>query len=256
MLGFDKSRPHIGAFICKNFNNYGLICGTSLLEGPWQQSEYVSKLKRPWIKSHPNRRQYPLTNYLAPGFQKVFIKKFIIHPLFDPSKFESKTYPNSHDISIVKLERLLTFNKNVGRACLPQTYLKPPILAYVSGWGFTQIIYNPIHNTTVKISSNILQFLDIPIMKNRQCKTIIRSSLITSRMICAGYPVGYAGESTCNGDSGEIHTVWQYGFENWGIIIESCRKDQNLTKIWLSKSIFYVKNYPNLTFFSYWRISI
>ena len=99
----------------------------------------------------------------------------------------------------------MTFNNNVGRACLPQTSLKPPILAYVSGWGFTQIIYNPIDNTTVKISSKTLQYLDIPVMKNSRCKTVIPSHLITSGMICAGYPAGYAGESFCNGDLGEIH---------------------------------------------------
>ena len=101
----------------------------------------------------------------------------------------------------------MTFNNNVGQACLPQTSLKPPILAYVSGWGLTKLIYNPIDNTTVQISPKTLQYLDIPIMKNSQCKTIIPSHLITSRMICAGYPVGYAGESTCNGDSGEIHAI-------------------------------------------------
>ena len=36
-----------------------------------------------------------------------------------------------------------------------------------------------------------------------------------------------------------------------------CQKYQNMTKIWLSKSIFYVKNYPNLShLFFHWRISI
>ena len=44
-------------------------------------------------------------------------------------------------------------------------------------------------------------------------------------------------------------------FENW--VMGRCQKYQNLTKIWLSKSIFYVKNYPNLfQFFFHWRISI
>ena len=36
-----------------------------------------------------------------------------------------------------------------------------------------------------------------------------------------------------------------------------CQKYQNLTKIWLSKSIFYVKNYPNPSqFLFHWRIWI
>ena len=148
-----------------------------------------------------------MINYLTPGFQKVFIKKFINHPLYDPTKSESKTYPNSHDISVVKLERLLTFNKNVGPACLPQTSFKPPILAYVSGWGYTKIVYNPIENATVKIIPKTLQYLDIPVIKNRLCKKFFASHVVTSNMICAGYPTGYAGESICNGDSGEIHTV-------------------------------------------------
>jgi hypothetical protein len=104
----------------------------------------------------------------------------------------------------------LRFNNNVGQACLPQTSFEPPILAYVSGWGLTNIIYDPIDNTTVKISPNILQYLDIPILNNRRCKKFIPSQLITSGMICAGYPAGYAGESTCNGDSGEIHALTRF----------------------------------------------
>jgi hypothetical protein len=124
--------------------------------------------------------------------------------LYDPTTIGSNIYPHSHDISIVKLNDVLTFNLRVGQACLPEKSFNPPILGYVSGFGVTEKIQNP-DNTIENIKPRKLQFLDIPIMSNKKCKAVMRFPwTISLSMLCAGPPLGYEGESTCDGDSGKM----------------------------------------------------
>ena len=56
--------------------------------------------------------------------------------------------------------------------------------------------------------------------------------------------------------------LWQYGLWSYRILriglVGRCQKEQNHPTCWLSKSIFYVKNYPNLSqfFFSLKNINL
>lgn len=100
---------------------------------------------------------------------------------------------NNNDFIILKLKSALTFNENVGPACLPEPGYAPETTGqtcFVSGWG------------TLKSGANnlpkALQWVAVPTVTNAKCSEAYNG--ITSSMICAGSPDG--GVDSCQGDSG------------------------------------------------------
>merc|ERR1712038_1022241 len=99
---------------------------------------------------------------------------------------------NNNDFIILKLSSSLTFNDNVGPACLPDPDHAPDATGqtcFVSGWGTLE---------SGGSSPSALQWVAVPTVTNEQCNQAY--SGITSSMICAGLPEG--GKDSCQGDSG------------------------------------------------------
>merc|ERR1739846_75608 len=101
---------------------------------------------------------------------------------------------NNNDFIILKLSSALSFNENVGPACLPEAGFAPDSTGetcVVSGWG-------TLNSGANSLPTN-LQWVAVPTVTNAQCAQAYGST-ITSSMICAGLPEG--GKDSCQGDSG------------------------------------------------------
>jgi len=101
---------------------------------------------------------------------------------------------NNNDFIILKLSSALSFNENVGAACLPEPGFAPDSTGdtcVVSGWG-------TLNSGANSLPTN-LQWVAVPTVTNAQCAQAYGST-ITSSMICAGLPEG--GKDSCQGDSG------------------------------------------------------
>jgi len=100
---------------------------------------------------------------------------------------------NNNDFIILKLKSALTFNDDVGPACLPEPSHAPDAsgqTCFVSGWGTLQSGANSLPSD--------LQWVAVPTVTNAQCSNSYNG--ITDSMICAGLPNG--GKDSCQGDSG------------------------------------------------------
>merc|ERR1712107_357327 len=100
---------------------------------------------------------------------------------------------NNNDFIILKLKSALTFNDDVGPACLPEPGHAPDAsgqTCFVSGWGTLQSGANSLPSD--------LQWVAVPTVTNAQCSQSYNG--ITDSMICAGLPNG--GKDSCQGDSG------------------------------------------------------
>merc|ERR550539_1097766 len=100
---------------------------------------------------------------------------------------------NNNDFIILKLSSALTFNDNVGAACLPEPNHAPDATGqtcFVSGWGTLESGASGLPTD--------LQWVAVPTVTNQQCSNSYNG--ITDSMICAGLPQG--GKDSCQGDSG------------------------------------------------------
>jgi len=101
---------------------------------------------------------------------------------------------NNNDFIILKLSSALSFNTNVGAACLPEPGFAPDSTGqtcFVSGWGTL--------NSGANSLPTALQWVGVPTVTNAQCAQAYPNT-ITNSMICAGLPNG--GKDSCQGDSG------------------------------------------------------
>jgi len=99
---------------------------------------------------------------------------------------------NNNDFIILKLASTLTFNDDVGAACLPDADHAPDTTGqtcFVSGWGTLE---------SGGSSPSALQWVAVPTVTNEKCSEAY--SGITDSMICAGFPEGE--KDSCQGDSG------------------------------------------------------
>merc|ERR1712018_979621 len=87
---------------------------------------------------------------------------------------------NNNDFVILKLSSALTFNENVGPACLPDSDFAPDTTGqtcFVSGWG-------TLESGAQSLPTN-LQWVAVPTVTNAACNTAYGGG-ITDNMICAG----------------------------------------------------------------------
>ncbi|XP_054265061.1 serine protease Hayan-like isoform X1 [Macrosteles quadrilineatus] len=124
--------------------------------------------------------------------QDYGVQQVIVHPNY----FKTLKY---NDIALLKLDREVTFNKNIRPACLPtdNNIRGRPI---ATGWGRTDYVGR---------QSDILMKVPLNVIDNRQCNNYYNTnnpgsssfgSGIVDTMLCAGYVEG--GRDTCLGDSG------------------------------------------------------
>jgi secreted trypsin-like serine protease len=133
------------------------------------------------------------------------------HPLFS-EEFD-------YDVALLRLDRPLDFTgpNRTTSICLPKvgdyktTYAGSK--AQVAGWGL-------LEDKGVE-SSKILQKLEVPVLDIEVCKAALSTSVITDRMLCAGFVEG--GRDSCKGDSGgplitqkSNRYFEQIGIVSWG----------------------------------------
>merc|ERR1711881_36136 len=90
---------------------------------------------------------------------------------------------NNNDFVILKLASALTFNDDVGAACLPDASFAPDQTGetcFVSGWGTLESGANSLPEN--------LQWVAVPTITNEKCNQ--QYGGITSSMICAGLDEG------------------------------------------------------------------
>ncbi|XP_059611209.1 transmembrane protease serine 9-like [Phlebotomus argentipes] len=149
------------------------------------------------------------------------IAKSTPHPEYDKKDGHS-------DIAVISLTRSIPFSLRINAVCIPT---QPPILTrnfegfkpFVAGWGRTQ---------EGGKSAAILQELQLPVLKNSECKERYRDQrkLISEKqfddgVLCAGYLEG--GKDSCQGDSGgplmvpvrsgPVFLYYQIGVVSYGI---------------------------------------
>ena len=117
----------------------------------------------------------------------------IVRILYHPDYNAKSSYNN--DIAFLQLDRNATRNFRVNTACLPKTGydFTPGTMCSLAGWGDLEFRgEDPEH----------MMHVEVPIVSNENCTAngSYRESLITSKMLCAGYKEG--GKDTCQGDSG------------------------------------------------------
>ncbi|KAH8259671.1 hypothetical protein KR026_008703, partial [Drosophila bipectinata] len=99
-----------------------------------------------------------------------------------------------NDISLIKTPAI-TFSAAVNKIALPaiassySTYVGQTAVA--SGWGLTS-------DSATAVAKN-LQFTDLTVISNAECKKSFSSLIVTSSVICVATPNAH---STCQGDSG------------------------------------------------------
>jgi len=128
-----------------------------------------------------------VVNRMGTGGQTIEIEKGVWNSAMPYSG-------NNNDFIILKLKSALTFNENVGPACLPEAGYAPETsgqTCFVSGWGTLQ--------SGAQSLPQSLQWVAVPTVTNAQCAQAYGSTITTS-MICAGSPQG--GIDSCQGDSG------------------------------------------------------
>uniref|UniRef100_A0A2K5D864 Ovochymase 1 n=1 Tax=Aotus nancymaae TaxID=37293 RepID=A0A2K5D864_AOTNA len=122
--------------------------------------------------------------------QNTPVSKIIIHPEYNSHEYMSP------DIALLYLKHKVKFGTAVQPICLPHSddKVEPGILCLTSGW-------SKISKTSEY--SNILQEMELPIMDDKTCNTVLKSMNLPPlgrTMLCASFPGG--GVDACQGDSG------------------------------------------------------
>lgn len=102
------------------------------------------------------------------------------HPDFDYGLVD-------YDITVLHLASELSFGTSIGPASLPalNQEVAPGTPAVVTGWGVTE---NGLPSQ--------LQAVEVPIISQEDCRAAYGSSLVTDRMICAGF-LEEGGKDAC-----------------------------------------------------------
>lgn len=122
---------------------------------------------------------------------------------------------NDYDIALMRLTRPITVSDVRRPVCLPPKDYSITAGTYmtVTGWGYRR------ENGA---AADILQEANIPLIAQSVCSSpTVYGSIITNRMLCAGFPEGKV--DACQGDSGGplVHisdSSWNLvGVVSWGV---------------------------------------
>lgn len=138
------------------------------------------------------------------GGVETSIRKFVMHPKFDPKTFD-------YDIAILKLTDKLQYGPRIQPITLPvyRQEFKPGSVGVVSGWGALGEDGD---------DPDELHFTSLKIVSNNECYKAYRDiNPVTKNMMCAWIRKG--GHGTCQGDSGSALVVGNVlaGIVSWGL---------------------------------------
>ncbi|KAM4716297.1 testisin-like [Anableps anableps] len=164
------------------------VCGGSLINKNWVLSaaHCVSRTSPSVWQVSLGRQQLQGGNtntQVSVGVNAIFV-----HP-----EYNSNTLNN--DIALFRLSSPVKFTNYIRPVCLAASgsRFNNRTTSWVTGWGnVAEGVFLPPPQT--------LQEVKIPVIGNRQCNCLYRSSRITDNMICAGVLSG--GKDSCQGDSG------------------------------------------------------
>ncbi|KAL0985105.1 hypothetical protein UPYG_G00152960 [Umbra pygmaea] len=141
-----------------------------------------------------------------------------LHP-----KYNSSEQNYDHDIGLIHLKHLVTFNTNVMPLCLPTKDSK-----YTTGQNGLVSGFGSMEND---MNTDALRYVPVPVVDQEKCRSSVDMAKdelkgeiipnLTENMFCAGKPEG--GKDTCQGDSGgpfilkEKEHYWAAGIVSWGI---------------------------------------
>uniref|UniRef100_A0A3B3UAE3 Si:dkey-32n7.7 n=1 Tax=Poecilia latipinna TaxID=48699 RepID=A0A3B3UAE3_9TELE len=116
------------------------------------------------------------------------IGKIIVHPKFDWTTL-------NNDIALLRLSSPVNFTDYIRPVCLAASgsRFNNGTNSWVTGWGNVGEGEPLPHPQT-------LQEVKVPVIGNRQCNCLLRTTSLTENMICAGVLSG--GKDSCQGDSG------------------------------------------------------
>ncbi|XP_047524486.1 chymotrypsin-2-like [Pieris napi] len=133
------------------------------------------------------------TNHKKSGGRRYKIDKIVRH-----EKFTSN--PLVNDIALLRTKGNIKFTEKVKAIEVAKEDPKPGDKCKLSGWGFT----NKYKNVKYRPSPNLLQWLEVKIISEKDCKTTYLKSYeknfpITANHICT---LNKDGEGFCQGDGG------------------------------------------------------
>ncbi|XP_072342962.1 suppressor of tumorigenicity 14 protein homolog [Scyliorhinus torazame] len=190
---------------------YGNTCGASVISDRWLVSaahcfQNTAKIKYSdptiWTAYLGLHRQLELNDHVV---QKS-LKQIIVNENYNPQTF-------NNDIALLELSSPVTFSSVIQPICLPDATHNFPVgkSIWVTGWGKLK---------EDGPEAKVLQKAELRIIKRQICNSLL-SSVVTSRMICAGFLSG--GIDACQGDSGGPMSsverngrVFLAGIVSWG----------------------------------------
>ena len=143
--------------------------------------------------------------------QQLSMSNWVVHPQF------TQRGGINYDYSVITVSSAITLSPGfVEAATLPASGQEFTGNAIISGWGKTK--GSGIGSNTLPTT---LQWVELPILSDAECKAVWGRSSITPQSICVGS--SSAGTGACNGDSGGpmVQTdsngvTWLIGNTSWG----------------------------------------
>ncbi|CAF4741810.1 unnamed protein product [Pieris macdunnoughi] len=180
----DGALPYQVSLQLANHNNFH-FCGGAVIADRWILTA-AHCLKDISVK---NLRVLAGTNNNKSGGTRYIIDKIIKH-----EKYTDR--PNVNDIALLRTNEKIKFTEKVKAIEVATEDPKPGDKCKLSGWGFT--------TQNQRNSPYKLQWLDVKIISNKDCKTNFirrfeKSFPVTENHICT---LNKNGEGTCQGDSG------------------------------------------------------
>ena len=114
--------------------------------------------------------------------QRRSVVKIILHEEYDSREI-------INDIALLKIEPSLDFNPYVSPIGLPEQLESFEGSCTISGWGTL---------SSGGILPDALQYVDVPLVSDDECRKAYGDSDVVDSMICAGEE----GKDSCQGDSG------------------------------------------------------